>query len=284
MAGRRRLLSEPGERTMGMPGKVASRLAAGLKKFKPILEAAQKKDVNESDTVIIVQDILHEVFGFDKYSEVTSEHAIRGTYCDLAIRLTGKIDILIEVKPIGVELKDAHLKQAVDYAANQGCDWVILTTGVRWRVYKVEFAKPISQELVLELNLLELNPRVACDLDSLGVLAKEGWPKGRLDEYAAARQARSRYSIAGVLMTPPVLDVIRRELRRITPGVRIEPDEVKKVLEEEVLKREVLDGDKAKAAHKLIARASGRVLRTTRTDDEEVQECPDPESNVEPKA
>src|ERR1700680_2611281 len=137
---------------MDMPAKVAARIAGGLKKFKPILEAAQKKDLNESDTVIIVQDILHEVLGFDKYADITSEHAIHGTFCDLAIKLSEKVDIIIEVKPIGVELKDAHVKQAVDYAANQGCDWVILTTGVKWRVYKVEFAKPISQALVLELN------------------------------------------------------------------------------------------------------------------------------------
>lgn len=269
---------------MDMPAKIASRLSAGLKKFKPILEAAQKKDVNESDTVFIVQDILHEVFGFEKYSDITAEHPIHGTFCDLAIKLNGKIAILIEVKPVGVELKDSSVKQAVDYAAHQGCDWVILTTGIKWRVYKVEFAKPISQELVFELNLLSMNPRSARDLELLWVLAKEGWRKERLDEYAAGCQARSRYSIAGVLLTSPVLDVIRRELRRITPGIRIDIAEVKKVLEEEVLKREVLDGDKAKAARRIVAKASGRPLRTTRADDEEVKHPAVLRSDGDPKA
>jgi hypothetical protein len=176
MGGKNACPRELGERTMDIPTKMASRLSTGLRKFKPILETAQKKDVNESDTVIIVQDILHEIFGFDKYSDITTEHPIRGTFCDLAIKLkgTGKIDILIEVKPVGVELKESHLKQAVDYAANQGCDWVILTTGVRWRLYRVEFVKPINQQLVIELNLLDLNPRAARDLDRLGVLSKEG--------------------------------------------------------------------------------------------------------------
>jgi hypothetical protein len=37
-----------------------------------------------SDTVIIVTDVLAEVFGYDKYSELTAEFAISGTYCDLA--------------------------------------------------------------------------------------------------------------------------------------------------------------------------------------------------------
>ena len=43
--------------------------------------------------------------------------AIRGTYCDLGIRLEEKLVELIEAKAIGIELNDRHLKQVVDYAA-----------------------------------------------------------------------------------------------------------------------------------------------------------------------
>jgi hypothetical protein len=127
-----------------VPNKVATRLAAGLKRFQPILQAARSRDVNESDTVVIVMDMLQEIFGYDKYAEITSEHLIRGTFCDLAIKLEGGLQMLIEVKAIGLELKDSFLKQAVDYAANQGTEWVVLTNGVRWRAYKVIFGKPIE--------------------------------------------------------------------------------------------------------------------------------------------
>lgn len=75
---------------------------------------------------------MSEVFGYDKYAEITSEYTIKGTYCDLAIKLEGKLQMLVEVKAIGLDLKDAHLKQAVDYAANQGVEWVILTNGAVW--------------------------------------------------------------------------------------------------------------------------------------------------------
>ena len=37
---------------------------------------------------------------------------------DLAVRIDQKFQFLIEVKAIGVELKDQHVKQGVDYAAN----------------------------------------------------------------------------------------------------------------------------------------------------------------------
>ena len=40
------------------------------------------------------------------------------------------------------------MKQAVDYAANQGIEWVALTNGNIWRVFRVIFAKPIDADLV----------------------------------------------------------------------------------------------------------------------------------------
>ena len=83
---------------MAIPKKVADRVSAGLKRFKPVLESAKTRDVNESDTSMIVTDMLADVFGFDKYNDITREYAIRGTYCDLATKIDGKLQTLIEVK------------------------------------------------------------------------------------------------------------------------------------------------------------------------------------------
>jgi hypothetical protein len=102
-----------------IPKKVAERLVSGIKRFQPILAAAKTRDVGEADTVTIVKDMLADVFGYDKYAEITSEFAIRGTYCDLATKIDGTLQTLIEVKAIDFDLKDQHVKQAVDYAANQ---------------------------------------------------------------------------------------------------------------------------------------------------------------------
>src|SRR3972149_8429511 len=139
-----------------VPKKVADRIAANLKIFQPILTSARDRDVNEADTLIIVTDILSAVFGYDKYSEISREHAIRGTYCDLAIKVGNDLRFIIEIKAVGLDLRELHVKQAIDYAANKGTDWAILTNGIVWQVYKVTFSKPIDKELVLELNLLNL--------------------------------------------------------------------------------------------------------------------------------
>lgn len=248
-----------------IPKKVSERITAGVKKFQPILSSAKSRDVGESDTVTIITDMLSEVFGYDKYSEITSEYAIRGTYCDLAIKLDGTLQTLIEVKAIGIELKDAHVKQAVDYAANQGVDWVLLTNGVTWRVYRVIFAKPIDHELVIDIDFCALNTRLSADMELPYLWCKEGWQKSVLGDFHTQKQALSRFFIGGMLLTQPVLEVIRRELRRISPDVKIETDQIRAVLTAEVIKRDVMEGEKADEAKKKITKAATKALRNAPT-------------------
>ncbi len=248
-----------------VPARVSDRIVSGIKRFQPILAAAKSRDVGESDTVTIVVDMLAEIFGYDKYSEITSEHAIRGTYCDLAIKIDGALQSLIEVKAIGLELKDQFVKQAVDYAANQGVDWVLLTNGVVWRVYKLTFAKPIDFELVVEINFSMLNPKASKDIESLYLFAKEGWLKSVLGDYHSQKQALSRFFIGAMIVSGPVLDVIRRELKRVSPDVKIDIEEIRTVLSTEVIKREVMEGEKADEARKKISKAANKALRAKTT-------------------
>lgn len=244
-----------------VPKKVAERLVAGVKRYQPILAAAKARDVGEADTVTIIKDMLADVFGYDKYSDVTSEHSIRGTFCDLAIKIDNQLVTLIEVKAIGLDLKDQHVKQAIDYAANQGVDWVLLTNGITWRVYHLIFAKPIDQELVLEIDFCALNSRSESDIELLYLWCKEGWQRSVLGEYHTQKQALSRFFVGAMLQTDAVLDVVRRELRRVSPDVRIDSSQIKDVLVNEVIKREVLEGDKADEARKRVAKAANKALR-----------------------
>ncbi len=243
------------------PSRVANRLAHGLKNFQSVLVSAKDRDVNESDTVIIVTGLLSELFGYDKYSEVTSEVSIRGSYCDLATKVGNEVHFLVEVKAIGSELKEGHTRQAVDYAANQGAEWVVLTNGAVWRIYKVVFSKPVEAELIIEVDLLALDPKSAESVDSLYLLTKEGFRKSALAEYDAQRQALSRFCVAALLRSDAVVQVVRRELRRMAPGVKIEPEQVRAVLEREVLKRDVLDGDRAEEARRKVNKALAKSAR-----------------------
>lgn len=74
-------------------------------------------------------------------------------------------------------------------------------------------------------------------------------------------QALSRFFISAMLQTDPVLDVVRRELRRMSPDVRIDNQQIRDVRIGEVLKREVLEGDKAEGARKKLARSVAKVAK-----------------------
>ena len=113
-----------------LPKKATERITAGLKRFQPILTSAKSRDVNESDTAIIVSDLLNDIFGYD--------------------------------------------------------------------------------------------------------------------------------------LSDSTLDLLRRESRRISPNVRIEKDEIPQAIQDEVLKRDVLEGEGADAARKRVARSSNRSLRQSK--------------------
>lgn len=245
---------------MNVPSRVYDRLAAGLKRFQPILSAAKSRDAGEADTSTIVKDLLSEVFGYDKYAEITSEYAIKGTFCDLALKLEGKPQVLVEVKAIGSELKDAHTRQAVDYAAKLPADWVFLTNGATWRVYRVVFGPPISPEMVYECDLLSISPKNREQVEKLFLFAKEGQGKSVLAEFNEQRQAMDSYLLGALLLSDPVIEVVRRELRRIFPDVKVDLERLEQALVQTVLKREVTEGERVEGARKKIAKAQGRLL------------------------
>lgn len=263
---------------MPIPSKVATRLAAGIKRFQPILENAKTRDVNESDTVTILTDILQEIFGYDKYADITSEHSIRGTFCDLAVKHDGNLTLLIEAKAVNTELKDNFVKQAVDYASNQGIDWVILTNGIQWKIFKIIFTKPIENELLYEFDFQSLSHKNEEHLELLWMISKESWTKSLLGDYHAQKQALNKFSLASLILSDSIVEVLRREIRKLSPGIKVDLEEIRNVLHLEVLKRDCLEGEKADAAKKLISRAANRAKSKA---DKEEKNTENPKGNLQ---
>lgn len=237
-----------------IPAKVQPRLSEALKKFQPILKAAKAKDVNESDTVVIVTDILNDLFGYNKYTEITSEYAIKKTWCDLAIKIDNEVRFLIEVKAIGLPLKTDHIRQAVDYGANSGVDWIILTNGIHWKIYKVLFQRPIFHDLVYEFNLEDMAPKKSSDLELLFMVSKESLSKSVLDDYHSQKLALSKYFIANMLITDVLVDTLKKQIKKMNPDIKIENEMILEVLINEVIKRDTFDGDKSEEAKKRISK------------------------------
>jgi predicted type IV restriction endonuclease len=238
---------------MGVSSKVSARISTQIKKYQSILNQAKKRDVSEADTVVIVNDILSDALGYDKYENVTSESAVRGTFVDLAVVVDNKTRFFIEVKAVNIDLKDSHVRQAIDYAANAGVDWVVLTNGLFWRVYKVQFSKPIEKFLACEINLLESSYKDEDMIACFANLSREGFSKDSMGDFLLEKQITNKFSVAAILTTSSVVDHIRREIRRLS-GIRVDEDYLVSLLSDEIIKRELVEGEEAKAAQKSVQR------------------------------
>jgi hypothetical protein len=231
------------------------RIGDGLKRYRAILANAKKRDVSESDTVVIIGDMLADVLGYEKYVEVSTEFAVKGTYVDLAVKVGKEIHFLVEAKAIGVELKDAHVRQAVDYGANQGVEWAVVTNGAVWRVYRIEFKKPISHALIAEIDLLSSIAKESEAVEFFTNLCKEGFAKSQMEEFYEQHQATNKHTLAAVLLSEHMLNQLRLGLKRTFPNVQVDVKTLETALRNEVLKRELIDGDDAGAAASLVKKA-----------------------------
>ena len=244
-----------------IPKKIGSRITKNITKFQRVLKVARKKDVNESDTVAIVTDMLHEILGYEKYLEITSELAIRGTYCDLAIKLEEKFVYLIEGKAVGIELKEQHIKQAIDYGANKGIQWVILTNGLIWQLYRIRFEKPINYDLVFTLDFDKIDSKSDKDLELLFVLCKEAMAKNLREEYFEKTQSVNRFIVGNLLLSDSILSSVRRELRKLADGVRIEVEKIYDLIKKDVLKRDIVEGEDAENAQRKLKKFFKKSIR-----------------------
>jgi hypothetical protein len=247
---------------MNIPAKFSKRVNESLKKYQGVITQIKKKDANESDTVTVITDILQDIFGYDKYSDITSEYAIRGTYCDLAILDDHKkIKFLVEVKAVSVTLNDSHIKQALDYGANAGVNWVILTNAETWMLYKIKFGKPIDKELVSEFNLLNINPKTDKELEALFVISKDGQEKSVIEDFYSSIQVKNKFIIGSLLNSPDIYSLIRRTMKKLFDDVKINEEEIADIMANDIIKREIIDSEESKKAKKDIEKTYKKLER-----------------------
>jgi hypothetical protein len=84
--------------------------------------------------------------------------------------------------------------------------------------------------------------------------------KSGLYAYHDHLQATNKFCLAAVLLSEAVLETVRRELRRLSDA-KLEIEELRDALQQEVIKREVLEGDKADSARRRVSKAASKMLR-----------------------
>ncbi len=188
-------------------------LLAKLKKYKRKYLIKKYKDLDESATRLMINSFLTDVLGYEELEEIKTEYAIRGTYADYVIQLGRKKHIVVEVKGIQIDLSDHHLRQAMGYAANEGIDWILLTNGRQFELYKVIFGKPIKEKKVFFTDLLD-GEHLKKSLEFFDLISKRCVQRGLIDEYWKRFQTMEPENLAKYLYSVEIVRFLRRKLKK----------------------------------------------------------------------
>lgn len=241
-----------------VPKKFRERVQARLRSFQEIVADQRLRQTSEADTATVVKDLLGEVFGYDKYRELVGEFRIGGAFCDLAVQVEGRTRLLVEIKAAHTGLARRGARQAVNYAAHEGVEWVVLTNACDWRVYRVTFGRPLGYEEILRFQLLDLDPQLRSDLALLHLLSREGLAGDALGAFHRRQQEVNHFTVAQILMSAPMVRGVRQEMRRLFPDRRVAARDIARLLVGGVLTPEVLEGEKVDEARRRIREAAGR--------------------------
>ncbi|MCH8156169.1 MAG: type I restriction enzyme HsdR N-terminal domain-containing protein, partial [Nitrospinae bacterium] len=153
-----------------IPLKFKKNISAELKRFTPIIQNLRAKgtSTSEDDSRIILNDILSDVLGYDKYNELRTEQREKAGRLDYVIKLTegpfankkDKSDCVVEAKAIHHDLVSKYVDQTLTYCLTTNTTYFILTNVRQWRLYKVKPARKNSKpsaELIHEVDFTHVN-------------------------------------------------------------------------------------------------------------------------------
>jgi len=170
-------------------------------------------DLDESGTRLMINSFLTDVLGFAPIDEVKTEYMIRGTYADYVIQTKGIRHFLVEVKALSLALSEKHLRQAINYGANEGIEWALLTNGRCFDFYKILFNKPIESRRVFSIDLSDPTHLKSC-VEVVQFLHRDSITNKGLDFLWNKTIALDPKNVAGLLYSAPVVNFIKRTLKK----------------------------------------------------------------------
>ena len=106
----------------------------------------------------------------------------------------------------------------------------------------MKFGKPIDKILVFEIDILSCDCKSDDVVSCFGNLASEGYSKDSLADLLNQKQTSSKYTVAAILRSDSMINSLRKEIRRLS-GLRLEPDYLSDLIDNEIIKRELIDSD-----------------------------------------
>src|SRR5262245_45177029 len=87
------------------------------------------------------------------------------------------------------------------------------------------------------------------------------------------KQVTNKFTVAALLISDDVLDDLRKAIRRLGSGIKVEVDYLRALLTNEIIKRDLIDSEEAKAAFQNVKRLQ-RTAARKKSSEKELEEKP----------
>jgi len=188
------------------------KLLTALKTYRKHFLDGNIKELDESGTRLMINHFLSNVLGYKQIEEIKTEYMIKGTYADYVIQVNAKRHFLVEVKALSFQLSEKHLRQTVNYGANEGIEYALLTNGKNFEFYKIIFEQPISSRLIFAVDLSDATG-LKNATTHLQHLHKESVVKNYFKPLWNKCEATDPYNIAGIICSDTVLKCIKKLIK-----------------------------------------------------------------------
>lgn len=206
-----------------------AKMLTALKAYKKKFLDRKLTELDESGTRLMINSFLSDVLGYLPIEEIKTEYMIKGTYADYVIQVKGIRHFLVEVKALSFDLSEKHLRQTINYGANEGIEWALLTNGKHFDFYKILFNKPIESRKIFSVDLSDL-AILKSALEQLQYLHKDSITKKGLKLLWNKFEALFPENVAGILYSQEVIGTIRK-LIKVKYGEKCDDEEILKTLQ-----------------------------------------------------
>lgn len=216
------------------PSKKA-KLASALKDYKKKFLDKNLADLDESGTRLMINSFLCDVLEYAPIEEIKTEYMIKGTYADYVIQINSVRHFLVEVKALSFQLSEKHLRQTINYGANEGIEWAVLTNGKNFDFYKILFSKPIESRKIFSLDLSD-GASIKSNVEQLQFLHRDAVSKKGLKCLWNKCEALDPLNVAGILYSNEGIGLIRKMIRK-KYDERCDDEEIIKAIDRIVLEK-----------------------------------------------
>lgn len=207
-------------------------VGADFEKFLPQIQAACESQQNESNTRMILDRVLQDVFGYT-IEEIRTEQVIQGRKADYVLSVDDRDVLVIEAKRAGMTLREKQIFQATSYGAYSGIKWALLTNLANWQLYRISACEKITANLVFEVDVKNgLDDEISY---YLYLISRYGiTSKGLLENLWVKTSALTYESLSSAILNEEVISKIRSVLNRES-GSKLTNEEVKDAVEKRIL-------------------------------------------------